>query len=105
MSLAYHFKGIILFEPLLKRRIHQSNHSADNWLVSYSNTVDMIDGFKDKIPPLLRKEVLFKMYINAGEGHLRRKEKINAIGKFFKAWYYNLLSIVPVKKITKAVMS
>jgi len=104
LSLAYHFKGIILYEPLLKRRIHQNNHSTDNWKVSYSNAADMIESFKDKIPSSLRKQVLFKLYINAGEGHLKRQQKLNAIGKFLKAWYYHPLSIIPIKKITKAII-
>ena len=105
MNLARHYKGIVLYEPLLKRRIHQSNHSSDNWLVSYSNAIDMINNYKEQIPAYLIKEVMFKMFINAGEGHLRRKQKINAIGKFFKAWSYRPLSIVPIKKIAKAVIS
>ncbi|MGZ8537264.1 MAG: glycosyltransferase family 2 protein [Flavisolibacter sp.] len=105
LSLAWHYKGVIIYEPLLKRRIHQSNHSFDNWMVSYSNTVDMIDSFKDRIPPSLRKEVLFKMHINEGEGYVRRGQKSNAIKKYFKAWYFKPLSIVPIKKIIKAVIS
>ena len=105
MNLARHYKGIVLYEPLLKRRIHQSNHSSDNWLVSYSNAIDMINNYKEQIPAYLIKEVMFKMFINAGEGHLRRKQKINAIGKFFKAWSYRPFSIVPIKKIAKAVIS
>lgn len=104
VSIAYHFKGIILYEPLLKRRLHETNHSSANWLLNHSNAIDMINAYRDKIPNAIRKEVLFKMYMNAGEGHLRRNQKINAILKFVKAWIYKPMTLVAMKKIAKAIV-
>jgi glycosyltransferase involved in cell wall biosynthesis len=104
-GLALHFKAVILYESLLYRRIHDTNFSAVNWERGYYEWIGVVNKYRaDKVlPSAIAKDSLFKLYINFGEKCLRYKKRGAAIGKFFQAWKNKPFSIVPLKKIGKAV--
>jgi hypothetical protein len=104
ISLASHFKAIILFEPLLFRRLHDSSYIAPNWEKSYFEGIEMIRSNRDKLPPAIAKEALFRTYMNFGEKYLTYRRQKKAINCFLKGWRYKPLSIVPLKKTVKSVL-
>jgi len=104
LKLASHFKAIILYEPLLYRRLHKDNDSGANWIKGYQQGISMIQQHKRKLPSRVVHEALFKLYINFGEDCLLNKKRKMAIKKFFYAWLNKPFSIVPFKKTVKAVL-
>jgi glycosyltransferase involved in cell wall biosynthesis len=106
LDLAAHYEGIIVYEPLLQRRLHDANFSTAFWQRGYAEMIGIIHSYKTQklIYPQLARQALFKLYINYGEKHLRYKQKRKAIGKFFKAWLNKPFSIVPLKKAGKAIL-
>ncbi len=102
-SLAYHFKAVILYEPLVYRRLHNENYSTPHWEKSYYEGIGLIRSYRGKLPAKIEKNALFKLYVQFGEKCLSYKQRNKAIGCFLNAWQYKLLSIVPFKKIAKSV--
>jgi glycosyltransferase involved in cell wall biosynthesis len=104
-TITYHFKGVVLYEPLFFRRLHGDGYIGPNWAKSYEEGAQLILDFKDKLPAKLFRSALFRLYINFGERHLREKSKRQAIAKFFKAWQYKPFSMLPFKKTGKTLLS
>ena len=104
LRLASHFNAIILYEPLLCRRLHDNNDSGSNWILGYDQGIAMIHEYEAKLPRGIARTALFKLYVNFGEDYLARKKTGQAIKKFFLAWTNNPVSVVPFKKTAKAVL-
>jgi glycosyltransferase involved in cell wall biosynthesis len=106
IKLAQHFKAIILYEPLLFRRLHDSNLTTLNWIQSHEEGIAAISCYLDnkELPPNMVRNVLFKSHLHFGERCLINKKRGKAIKSFFKAWQYKPMSIVPLKKTAKAVL-
>ena len=104
LKLASQFKAVILYEPLLFRRLHDANDSGANWIKGYEQGITMIKNYKDQLPPKIVREAFFKLYINFGEDCLSRNKKAMAIKNFFVAWRNKPLSIVPLKKTVKVFL-
>jgi ADP-heptose:LPS heptosyltransferase len=104
LKLASHFKAVILYEPLLYRRLHEANDSGKNWVKGYQQGVSMISRHKKELPRSVVHEALFKLYINFGEDCLSHSQRKKAIKKFLLAWKNKPFSIVPTKKIGKAFL-
>ena len=104
LSLAYHFKAVILYEPLLYRRLHEANDSKANWLKGYNKGIEIIQSYKKDLPAKIARDALFRLYINFGEDCLLYKERRKAIRHFFSAWKNKPYSIVPLKKTGKAII-
>jgi len=104
LSLATHFKAVILYEPLFYRRLHNANYSSLNWVKRHYQGLEMIRSYKSSLPSELFAHSLFKSYINFGEQYLQHRESGKAIRQFFKAWRSKPLSIVPLKKTAKAIL-
>jgi len=104
LNLASHFKAIILYEPLFYRRLHDTNYSSLNWAKRHAEGLEMIRSFKSSLPPEVFVDSLFKSYINFGEQYLQRRESRKAIGQFFNAWKNKPFSIIPLKKMAKAIL-
>lgn len=104
LKLAVHFKAVILYEPLLYRRLHGANDSGENWVKGYQQGVSMIGLYKKELPGSVVHEALFKLYINFGEDCLSHSQRKKAIRKFLLAWKNKPLSIIPAKKMSKAVL-
>lgn len=107
LGLALHYKAVILYEPLLYRRLHDESASSSNWEKGYHEGIESIDRYKRSrdLPAALAKDSLFRLYIHFGEDYLEHKERIRAIRQFLKAWKYKPLSIVPIKKTGKAMLN
>jgi glycosyltransferase involved in cell wall biosynthesis len=103
-SLASYFKAVILYEPLVFRRLHGSSHSSDNWEQNYWGGIEIIISNKTKLPVPVYKNALFRIYMNYGEKCLLYKQRTKAIKKFLKGWSYKPFSIVPLKKMTKTIL-
>ncbi|HEX2683847.1 MAG TPA: glycosyltransferase, partial [Ferruginibacter sp.] len=104
LSLALHYNAVILYEPLLFRRIHDSGYSKINWEKGYLEWVEVIKRYKKKLPPAIAKDALFRLYINYGEKCLLYNKRLQAAGNFLRAWTSKPLSIVPLKKVAKAIL-
>lgn len=104
IRLSLHFKAVILYEPLVYRRLHSENYINATWIKSYYEGVEIILAYKHHLPSKIAKNALFRLYINFGESHLKRRQIRAAVGKFFHAWRYRPNSIVPFKKSAKAFL-
>jgi glycosyltransferase involved in cell wall biosynthesis len=104
LRLAMVTKGIILYEPLFYRRLHDSNISNKEWEKGSQEGIELLKAYKENLPLPVVRNAFFKRYIQFGEKYLKHHKNSQAIGKFLKAWPYKPLSIVPAKKITKAIL-
>jgi ADP-heptose:LPS heptosyltransferase/GT2 family glycosyltransferase len=104
LRLASHFKAVILYEPLLYRRLHEANDSGENWIKGYHQGISMIRLYKKNLPRSVVREARFRLYINFGEDCLSHSQQSKAIRKFLLAWKNKPLSIVPGKKTGKAFL-
>ena len=104
LGLALHFKAVILYEPLLHRRLHDTGYSIMNWEKGNLEGIQVIKRYKKHLPATIARNALFRLYIHYGEKCLLHKKRKLAIRNFLKAWANKPLSIVPLKKTGKAVL-
>ncbi len=106
INLASHFKTVVLYEPLVFHRQHQESYSSVNWIPCHEQGINIITKYKKNkmLPAALANDALFKSHINFGEKYIVRKESLNAINHFLKAWRYKIFSIAPFKKTMKAIL-
>ena len=104
ISLAMRFKGIILYEPLFFRRLHNNNLSAVNWEKLHLEGLEMIRSYKGSLPPDVFKDALFRSHINLGEKYLKRGKKGKAVQQFFNAWSNKPVNLIPLRKIAKTIL-
>jgi Glycosyltransferases involved in cell wall biogenesis len=102
--LASHFTGIILYEPLLFRRLHDLNTSSIVWKDREEEGFRLLIKYKELVPAKVAQDAMFRAYINSGENHLLHKQNLKAIRRFFTAFSYKPFSIIPAKKIAKAIL-
>ena len=103
LALAKNFKGAILYEPLLYRRVHISNHSGLNRGKQHHHGIDLIKHHKNDLPRAVFNNALLRSHINYGELCLSENHRMKAISEFIQAWKYRPLSPIPFKKIVKAL--
>lgn len=106
LNLAISFTAVILYEPLLHRRLHDNSYSTMNWEKGYEEGIYVIDAYKKRklLPTKIATDALFRLYINFGEDYLQHKRSAKAINQFIKAWFNKPFSIAPLKKTGKAVL-
>jgi len=104
LKLASHFRAVVLYEPLLYRRLHEANDSKANWIKGYHQGIEMIQSHKKMLPAKISRDALFRLYVNFGEDCLLHTERGRAIKNFFLAWKNKPFSIVPFKKTGKAIL-
>lgn len=105
-KLCCHLRGVLLYEPLVYRRLHEENYIHSNWIGSYYEGIAIIEHYRKQnlLPGNIASEALFKLYINFGEDYLHRKKSWNALIQFLNSWKYKPFSLVPVKKSGKAIL-
>ena len=105
INLARQFKAVVLFEPLVFHRHHDDSYSTVNWISCHEEGIRTIRKYrKNKLLPVkLANDTLFRSEIHFGEKCIMRKQSGNAVRHFFKAWKYKVFSIVPLKKMAKAI--
>ena len=104
-ELAWYFKGIILYEPLVYRRLHEENFITPNWEKSHKDGLAIIRSYRKKLPGRVWSHALFRARLNLGEKYLKNKQRQKALINFLAAWRYHWLSITPAKKIIKTFLS
>ena len=104
LKLSKNFKAVILYEPLLYRRLHDSNVSSLAWEKGYKDGVALIQFYKNNLPPEIASDALYRLYMNFGEDCLLHKERKKAMINFLNGWRNKPASIVPLKKIGKAIL-
>lgn len=106
IRLAYHCKAVILYEPLMFHRLHDTNYTSLNWEISHREGIDVVRSYKNKrmLPSGVARDVLFRSYIHFGEKCLKHKKTGKAINSFFCAWQQKPFSIIPFKKTGKAIL-
>src|SRR5258705_3523560 len=102
--LASNFNGIILYEPLLFRRLHDSNIRSMGLQNREKESIRLLLQYKKLVPASIGRYAMFRAYINPGENHLLHKQNLKAIQRFLKAFYYKPLSVIAMKKIVKATL-
>ena len=85
LSLASHFKAIILYEPLFFRRVHHANDSSSNWMQRHYEGLELILSYKNSLPEKILTDCLFRSHLNFGEECLKYKKNRKAISSFFNA--------------------
>ena len=106
LNLARHFSGVVLYEPLLYRRLHLANDSSANWISRCDEGLKRIQEYKRKkiLSPGLARDAMFRLNIHFGEKYLVYKKHTRAMVRFFKAWQNKPFSIIPLKKTAKALL-
>jgi glycosyltransferase involved in cell wall biosynthesis len=104
LALASQFKGCILYEPLLHRRMHDNNYSSLHQAKRHHDGIELIKHYKKELPKRLFAETLIKSHLNFGEICLHSGKRQKAIREFLQAWKYGPLNFVPPKKIAKALL-
>ena len=106
-GLAYHFDGVIVYDHLLFRRIHDTNQNNEAWKISVCYHYDLIKRYRDDnwLPAATARHELFKSRIFLGKKLLDRNLRWQAGIAFLKAWRYKPFSIIPLKKIAKALLT
>jgi hypothetical protein len=87
-------------------RLHDTNYTTVNWMASHKEGIDTILSYRDKkmLPATVARDVLFRSYIHFGEKCMKRRHGRKAVASFFIAWKQKPFSIIPFKKISKAVL-
>ena len=106
IKLAYHFKAVVLYQPLVYRRLHNENYITVNWDKSYYESIELINRYRKKkmISSAVSQNAHFKLYINFGEKCLLYQHKRMAFINFLKAWKHKPHDIVAYKKIMKTLV-
>lgn len=107
ISLASHYQAVMLYEPLVYRRLHEGGDSVAHWDERYDEWIAVIKATQSKglLPTSEASDALFRVYINFGEKSLMYNQKRKAVRKFLKAFQYRPFSIVPIKKAGKAILA
>lgn len=104
VSLARHFTAVIIYAPLVFRRLHDVNYIHTTWEKSYEEGIATIRNNKNYLPSHLFRSALFRLYVRYGEKYLSLGHKKKAAGKFLLAWLQKPFSIIPFKKTGKAFL-
>lgn len=106
LELALQYTALILYEPLLQRRLHEASFSNSNWERGYEEGIEVILRYRKKkaLAPELAREALFRLYLRYGQSCDSRKRKGKALEKFWLAWLNKPLSIVPLKKSLRLIL-
>ena len=104
ISLAYYYPGVILYEPLVYRRLHDSNHSDWSSDKNFNEGIVLIQQNENRLPAEVYNNALFRLHINRGEKLMRQGVRLKAVKNFVKAWSYSPFSIIPLRKVAKAFL-
>lgn len=104
LRLARQANGLIVYEPLFFRRLHDNNISDHNWEQGCEEGIQLAKLYRHKLPAGLGRKALYKAYINFGEKCLVKKKPGKALAKFFRAWLVKPFRVAAPKKMVKAVL-
>jgi glycosyltransferase involved in cell wall biosynthesis len=104
IALAFDYPGLILYEPLVYRRLHDSNHSAWSSDKNHDEGITLIRQNEKRLPASVYNQALFRLHINSGEKYIRQGIRKKAVKNFVTAWKYSPFSIIPLRKLAKAFL-
>lgn len=105
LGLAKNFKAVILYEPLVHRRIHDANDSDSNWVKRHYEGIEMFLSYREYVPRAILSRAIFRSYINFGEKCLRHEMRRKAFDSFIIAWKQRPFHILPYKKMAKTILT
>lgn len=105
LKLAFHHKGIILYEPLFYRRVHPFSYSNMHRADRHRAGIHLAKSYKKEVPAMILKEWLFRSHIRFGDECLQYSQVPTALREFFLAWKQKPLSIIPMKKMIKSALA
>jgi glycosyltransferase involved in cell wall biosynthesis len=101
-NLSYHFLAAVVYTPLLACRRHDDNSTYN--LDEYFETIDDLKN-KGMLSTAVAAEAKFIMYINCGNYRVNAGNKTEAMIFYLKGWSIKPFSIIPFKKIVKALFA
>jgi glycosyltransferase involved in cell wall biosynthesis len=104
IALAYKYAGLILYEPLIYRRLHDSNHSDWSSDKNYDEGISLLQRNESRLPVSVYNHALFRLHINLGEKFFRQGIRRKAVESFVTAWKYSPFSIIPLRKVAKVFL-
>ena len=107
LSLARHFPAVVLYEPLVFRRIHEANYIHGTWVKSCEEGLALLRSYRNDplLPRRTLRRALFRAHIRFGEKYLGCGKRKNAGRQFFNAWLCRPFSIVPWKKAGRLLLT
>lgn len=105
VSLASSYEGIILYEPLFFRRLHNNNYISDNWEKSYSEGLSLLNECRKKIREKVYRNAVYRLQMNKAEKYFLLGNKKTAYTHIFMAWRHAPFSVVPMKKLLKLFLA
>jgi len=104
ITLSRHFNAVIIYDPLVYRRIHSNNYIHSTWEKSYYEGIELIESNKKELPKLISRNALFSIYINFGEKYFFYKDYKKALQKFLIAFKLKPFRFAASKKMMKAIV-
>lgn len=103
-NLASKYIGIVIYIPLLKRRLHGGNNTTFNWVADYDEHIETIQRYKHdgRLSHAFANRVMFVVSISKGIGYMKYGQPQLARKAFIQSWQYNKMSIIPFKKIIRS---
>jgi glycosyltransferase involved in cell wall biosynthesis len=103
--LAYYYDAVVIYKPMLHRRVHAGNSVNASWCEDFEEYQESVHLYLEKgwINIAIVRQPLFLSYINLGEKFAGVKDRRRAIKNYLKAWEYKPFSIIPAKKLVKTL--
>jgi len=104
-ALAYKYPAIIIFEPLLFRRMHATNNVSTNWAEDFYEYQETVQGYiKDGLIQYGQvRDTLFLSHIHLGQKFVAAHQIKQGMRQYLEAWKHKPFSIIPLKKLIKAL--
>jgi glycosyltransferase involved in cell wall biosynthesis len=102
-NLAYHYKAAILYEPLLKRRLHEFNsiHSYTASLKDEHFSAIKEYLHKGMLPKKIARQAFFLTHVKTGNALANSGKYLQAIKSYLRGWYVKPFSVIPFKKLMR----
>lgn len=101
LELARQYKGVITYEPLFYRRLHDDNFSRLHWIKRHRDGLSLMRSYKNELPRQLYHDAIFRSHMHFAEKCLQHKIYRRAYPEILAAWGHKPLSIIPMKKLVK----
>ncbi|MCD6064279.1 MAG: glycosyltransferase [Flavipsychrobacter sp.] len=106
-NLAYHFNVIILKEPLLKRRLHTSNSGLYVASEAVEEQISAMKLYRQKgmLQAAIARESMFLTRVKTGNVLAIERRFAHALKSYLQAWRIKPFSIIPLKKISRLLLT
>lgn len=101
LELTRSYKGVIAYEPMFYRRLHDHNFSRLHWIKRHRDGLALLHSYKNALPAGLYHDAIFRSHLHFAEKCIGYKIYREAYPEIFAAWGHKPLSIIPMKKLVK----